>query len=82
MVSYEEKVEQIRHAVLEALEPHEQVEPAAIIHGLTLVLAQAIVLLRGPDVKDTADGLFPVQTLLRELVEEWWQLGEEPDSLN
>ena len=81
MQSYEQKVEVIRRAVVEALAAHEQVEPAAIIHGLTLVLSQAIVVLRGDTVKTPQDATHPVHQLLEETVGEWWELGEAPGGL-
>lgn len=82
MQSYEQKVETIRQVVVGSLQPYEQMEPAAIIHGLTLALSQAIVLLRGADVKSPQDATHPVHQLINETVSEWWTLGEEPGSVN
>lgn len=77
MVTYEEQVEAIRALVLKALKKAGNVEPAALIHGLTGTLAQAIVIMRGPNVNSPEDALEPVQLLLKELVHEWWGGDEE-----
>lgn len=82
MQTYEDKVEIVRSAVIDALQQHESMEPAAIIHGLTLALSQAIVLLRGTDVKSPSDATHAVHQLINETVTEWWALGEEPEILN
>ena len=79
MQSYEQKVEQVRRAVVDALQPYEDIEPAAIIHGLTLVLSQAIVVLRGDTVKTPQDATHAVHQLINETVSEWWMLGAPPN---
>lgn len=77
MKTYEQQVEEVRKVVVASLQPYEHLEPAAIIHGLTLALAQAIVMLRGPDVNSASEALAPIVQGLHELVEEWWIMGSE-----
>jgi len=73
--TYEERVERVRQTMLGAASSVDTVEPAAVIHAMTLVLAQAVVLLRSSNTTSPADALQPVKQMLDELVNEWWGMG-------
>ena len=71
MSTHQQQVEEVRTEILKALRPLTHVQSAAMIHGLTLVLAQAMVLLRAPGAT-REEALEPVSQLLSESVDEWW----------